>query len=178
VGDDGKWELSFDVFPLGVLFAFASLKGVHPFGRDLKEATLNIKNRQPLQLNVREIDPSVRSPPFMQLLAKMISYDPSQRPTTFEILDNPFFTEQSITAPAREQHQENMTVEPLPSTSTARQSNGGALTERMRNQPTPLPRPDTSADFSNQTDVDDSDASSIQQQEVIDPFDSIESDKR
>ena len=178
-GDDGKWELSFDVFPLGVLFAFAALKGVHPFGRDIDEAMENINNRQPLRLNViLRIDPSVRSPPFLQLLAEMVSYDPSQRPTSLEILANPFFTEQSRTAPARQQHLENVTVEPLPSTSTARQPIGGPLAERMSNQPTPLPGPVHSADFSNQTEEDGSEASSIEQQEAVDPFDSVESDKR
>ena len=119
VDDDGKWPISFDVFPLGVLFAFAALKGVHPFVKDLKEARLKIKNRRPMPLNVREIDPNVRSTPFLQLLAKMVSYDPSQRPTSSEIIANPFFIKQPIMAPAREQHLENAPV--VPSTSTARQ---------------------------------------------------------
>ena len=137
VGDDGKRELSFDVFPLGVLFAFAALKGVHPFGRDIDEAMENINNRQPLRLNViLRIDPSVRSPPFLQLLAEMVSYDPSQRPTSLEIFNHPFFTQQPIMAPARKQHLENAPVEPLPSTSTARQPNGEAQAKKIKNRAT------------------------------------------
>ena len=166
VGDDGKWELSFDVFPLGVLFAFAALKGAHPFGKDLKEATLNIKNRQPLQLNLREIDSNVYSPPFMQLLARMVSYDPLQRPTSLEIFNHPFFTQQPIMATARQQHPENAPVEPLPFISTARRPNGEALVTKMSNQPDPqfiFVSVPSSASCINQTEEDDSETSSIQQ---------------
>ena len=111
--DGGKRKASFDTFSLGLLFAFAALKGVHPFGRDLKEAKEHIRNRDPMSLNVKEIDLNIRSAQFLQLLLKMICYDPSQRPTTSQILAHPFFMLQPIMAPARQQNLEDVpTLEP------------------------------------------------------------------
>jgi len=135
--DGGKRNASFDTFSLGLLFAFAALKGVHPFGRDLKEAKEHIRNRDPMSLNVKEIDPNIRSEQFLKLLAKMICYDPSQRPTSSQILAHPFFILQPIMAPARQQHLEDApTLEPsatLPSTSEARQPNGEAQVKKVKN---------------------------------------------
>ena len=117
IDEDGERELSSDIFPLGVLYAFVALKGVHPFGKDLEEAVENIKNRQPMSLNVREFDPTVtandRSEPFLQLLAKMVSYDPPERPTTSQVLDHPFFTGQPIITPVRQEQESAPTVEPV-----------------------------------------------------------------
>ena len=95
-GEGGK-ELSSDIFPLVLLYAFFALICVHPFGRDTEEASESIKNQQPMPLNVKQ----VRSVALLQLLIKMISYDPSKRPTTSQILDHPFFTQQPRMAPAR-----------------------------------------------------------------------------
>jgi len=136
--DGGNRNASFDTFSLGLLFAFAALKGVHPFGRDLKEAKEHIRNRDPMSLDAKEIDLNIRSTQFLQLLVKMICYDPSQRPTTSQILAHPFFMLQPKMAPAKQQHLEDApTVKlstTLPSTSTARQPNGEALVKKVKSQ--------------------------------------------
>ena len=136
IDEDGERELSSDIFPLGILYAFVALKGTHPFGKDLNEASENIKNRQPMPLNAREIDPNVRSAAFLQLLVQMVSYDPSKRPTTPQVLDDPFFTGQPIMAPVRQQQETAPTVEPfLPSVHSAASppfSNCDAPTQKVR----------------------------------------------
>ena len=155
IDEDGERELSSDIFPLGVLYAFVALKGVHPFGKDLEEAVENIKNRQPMPLNVREFDPTVtandRSEAFLQLLAKMVSYDPSERPTTSQVLDHPFFTLQPIMTTVRQEQESAPTVEPvvhsLPSTASPSLLSREApakkvrlVLEEKRNQQTLVPQ--------------------------------------
>ena len=136
IDEDSERELSSDIFPLGILYAFVALKGTHPFGKDLNEASENIKNRQPMLLNVREIDPNVRSAAFLQLLVQMVSYDPSKRPSTPQVLDDPFFTLQPIMAPVRQQQETAPTVVPLlpslPATASPRLPNGDATAQKVR----------------------------------------------
>ena len=98
----GEYLLSFDIFPLGCLFGFTALRGIHPFGWTTK----HFKDQQPMTLTLQEVDISVRCSAFMDLLHKMLDYDASKRPTTEEILNDPFFKKQPvITVQRREQQQ-------------------------------------------------------------------------
>ena len=124
VDQEGNRNSSFDIFPLGLVLGFTASNGVYPFGTDLKEAIECMENQQPMTLAPQQIDESIQSASFLDLLGKMLDYDATKRPTASEILDHPFFKKQPI-IPL--QQEEEITHQlPHPSTPSNRLSIGEA----------------------------------------------------
>ena len=109
---NGKRDLPTDIFPLGILFGYIALRGVHPFGTDLDDAIGKMKNREPLVLkDIKTIDSYVKGDQgfFINLFTNMVSYE--ARPTVYEVLNHPFFTQQlPIMTPPRPEQQLEVTV--------------------------------------------------------------------
>ena len=120
VDQEGNRNSSFDIFPMGLVLGFTASNGVYPFGTDLKEAIERMENQQPMTLAPQQIDESIQSASFLDLLGKMLDYDATKRPTASEIPDHPFFKKQTIIAL---QQQEGIPRQlPLPLSSTPCQS--------------------------------------------------------
>ena len=91
VDKEGQRNSSFDIFPVALVFGFTVSKGVHAFGSNLEEAIERIEKQEPMTLTFAQIDASIRCPAFMDLLAKMLNYDATKRPTATDILNHNFF---------------------------------------------------------------------------------------
>jgi len=84
-------KLSFDIFPLGILFGFAMTGGQHMFSWPGQtayfEIKTKIKNNEP---NWSLLDEK-KFTALKNLLQVMLSTDPNKRGTISELLDHPFF---------------------------------------------------------------------------------------
>ena len=97
LNEEGKRRPSFDVFALGLLFVVTTSNGVHPFGLNLKQAKKRIKNQLPMTLTTEQIDGSISSSAFFELVKKMLDFDASERPTASEILSSSIFNQKEKT---------------------------------------------------------------------------------
>ena len=130
VDQEGNRNSSFDIFPLGLVLGFTASNGVYPFGTDLKEAIECMENQQPMTLAPQQIDESIQSASFLDLLGKMLDYDATKRPTASEIPDHPFFKKQPIIPfHLKEKIAHQL---PHPSTSSIRLSTGEAPAKKFR----------------------------------------------
>lgn len=80
-----------DIFSLGCVFFYVLTKGQHPYGdRYMREANIikGIYDLSPLRLNIRNRGTVAEA---NDLISRMISKDPSNRPTAFEVLKHPLF---------------------------------------------------------------------------------------
>ena len=57
VNDEGRFGPSFDIFPLGAVFAFTASKGMHPFGRDIRNSLFTHQKETPHDSRRRPIGP-------------------------------------------------------------------------------------------------------------------------
>jgi serine/threonine-protein kinase/endoribonuclease IRE1 len=105
---------SFDTFSLGCIYGFIVLNGLHPFGTD---PISRIANRKPMTLTLSQVTArSLFKQSFYHLIARMLNYDASKRPSTNFILCHPLFNHPSaIIFPTRrlEQQQQNKRFLPL-----------------------------------------------------------------
>ena len=97
LNEEGKRRPSFDIFALGLLFVVTTSNGVHPFGLNLKQAKKRIKNQLPMTLTTEQIDGSISSSAFFELVKKMLDFDASERPTASEILSSSIFHKEEKT---------------------------------------------------------------------------------
>lgn len=80
-----------DIFSLGCVFFYVLTKGQHPYGdRYMREANIikGIYDLSPLRQHIRDRGMVTEA---TDLIARMISKDPSKRPTAFEVLKHPLF---------------------------------------------------------------------------------------
>jgi len=80
----GRKTMKVDIFSLGCLFYFMLSKAVHPFGNRFKRNG-NIVD------GTWNLDKIKHLPEAYHLIATMISYDPTKRPTSDEVISHPFF---------------------------------------------------------------------------------------
>ena len=118
VDEEGNTNSSFDIFPLGCICAFAASHGVHPFGVHLDEAIERIKTQQPLKLKLAQIDESLRTDAFFDLIKQMVSYNASDRPTSTEILSYLLTQPLSVITIQQQKEVQVPVMEPIPSTSS------------------------------------------------------------
>ena len=121
VDEEGHRKSSFDIFPLGLVFGFTASRGIHPFG-----SIARIKNKMSMTLTLVQMDESVRSDAFMELLYRMLDFDASKRPNASEILHHQIFQKRPVI------ESQNVSSLLLPSASTLRQPNGEAPVKRMQ----------------------------------------------
>ena len=79
---------SFDIFPLGCVYSFAATHGVHSFGVHLDEAIDRIKTQRPIKLELAQIDESLRTDAFLDLIKQIVNYDSTKRPSATEIISH------------------------------------------------------------------------------------------
>jgi len=70
------------------------LNGLHPFGTD---PISGIKNRQPKRLNLGQEKCKVLTPALLDLIARMLNFDSSKRPSAADVLLRPMFSQQQST---------------------------------------------------------------------------------
>ena len=78
-----------DIFDLGCLFSYL-LFGSHPFG-EYSERQANINKKL-----VRLLEDDTSDPKAIQLISKMIKYDPAGRPTAAEVLSDPYLHQRAV----------------------------------------------------------------------------------
>lgn len=84
--EEQRTTCAVDIFSVGCVFYYVLTKGKHPFGDSLRR-----------QANILSGDHSLDGLPMTEgylrrnLIEKMISYDPSERPTAKTVLQHPFF---------------------------------------------------------------------------------------
>ena len=133
VDEKGLRRPSFDIFPLGLILGFTASGGIHPFGRDLDEAIDRIGKKRDVKLSFTQLDESVRSVAFMELLTKMLSYDQTKRPAASEILDHLLIEMQPVMgAQPQEKTPYVEPVMPLPSLASSRSHVGKSPAKKLR----------------------------------------------
>ena len=81
---------SFDIFPLGCLYAFTASNGIHAFGVDYVS---RISNKQPMTLALTQLDGSVRSVSFLDLIGRMLNFEAKERPSVSDVLAHSIFNQ-------------------------------------------------------------------------------------
>jgi serine/threonine-protein kinase/endoribonuclease IRE1 len=76
-----------DIFSAGCIVAFVLTKGVHPFGSIVSERDGNIMHARADLEALEALD----LPEAVDIVRRMISYTPSERPSAAEVLMHPFF---------------------------------------------------------------------------------------
>jgi len=116
---------SFDIFPLGCLYAFTASNGIHAFGVDYVS---RISNKQPMTLALTQLDGSVRSVSFLDLINRMIHFEAKERPSVSDVLAHCTFSQPPLLIASSQQTEMRIDHlishslafnEPMPSTSTA-----------------------------------------------------------
>ncbi|XP_055609456.1 serine/threonine-protein kinase/endoribonuclease ire-1-like [Uranotaenia lowii] len=82
---------SVDIFSLGCVFYYVMSKGLHPFGDNLKRQANILSGEFDLQAFHRNEKPSNMSVLAEELIADMISADPSKRPPSTAVRNHPLF---------------------------------------------------------------------------------------
>jgi serine/threonine protein kinase len=91
---------SFDIFPLGCLYAFTASNGTHAFGSD---HISRISNKRPMTLTLNQLVRNLQSISFLGLIGEMINFNAEERPTVLEILAHPIFNQQPISTDSSQQ---------------------------------------------------------------------------
>ena len=118
---------SFDIFPLGCLYAFTASNGIHAFGVDYVS---RISNKQPMTLALTQLDGSVRSVSFLDLIGRMLNFEAKERPSVSDVLAHSIFNQPPLLIASSQQAEvtighlisRSSTLafnEPMPSTSIA-----------------------------------------------------------
>ena len=78
------------------LFAFGCVIGYclerHPFGECKEERTIHIKNSQPIVLTLADLSNVEDAHEAFNLINLLVNYNPTMRPSAYEILKHPYFT--------------------------------------------------------------------------------------
>jgi serine/threonine protein kinase len=131
VDENENRDFNFDIFPLGCVIAFSASHGVHPFGVHLDKAIERIKNQRPMKLKLAQIDESLNTNAFLDLVKQMVNYDVSKRPSATEILSHPLFQLQSTVSFQKEM--QIPVVEPISSTSSSVQTDSLRMCAKRSN---------------------------------------------
>lgn len=95
-----RYDSKVDIFPLGCVFSYTlSKRKLHPFGNDLDHRSKQIREKKdPEFLTIMKDLKEDYSNDFLafELIKSMIRMEPVDRPTTKEILRNPFFLEYDL----------------------------------------------------------------------------------
>jgi serine/threonine protein kinase len=123
VDENGNREFNFDIFPLGCVLAFSASHGIHPFGIHLDEAINRIKIQRSMKLELTQIDESIRTNAFLDLVKQMVNYDASKRPSATKILNHHLFQIQPVVSFQNQNKVRIPVVDPKSSTSSSGQAN-------------------------------------------------------
>lgn len=117
---------SFDIFPLGCLYAFTASNGIHAFGSDYVS---RISNKQPMTLALYQLDGSLQSVSFLDLIGHMLNFKAGERPSVTDVLGHAIFCQTPVLIVSSQQSEvrtdhlssrssASVFNEPIPSTST------------------------------------------------------------
>jgi serine/threonine protein kinase len=73
------------------MYSFVLSRGLHAFGVEKEDRIVNIKKKKPMTLAVDQLTNVVRAAEVFNLICKMLSFNPEQRPTATAILNDAFF---------------------------------------------------------------------------------------
>ena len=93
-----EFTMAMDTFALGLTFGFALSGGVHPYGNQEVERIYNIKKKKSMILTVHQLKnaESGAARRVFNLIRSMLNIQADQRPSTADVLNNPYFTASSF----------------------------------------------------------------------------------
>ena len=86
-----KFSTQMDLYALSLIFGYSLNKGCHPFGEDTDKRIVRIKESQPMILTLNQITNVPNLEQVLPLINRMLSSEPSQRPSASDVLEDVFF---------------------------------------------------------------------------------------
>jgi len=92
--DTNDYDLKVDIFPLGCVFGYTLSGGKYLFGDSLLEQAVRILHKRPMTLVLAQLkNPFCNDRKIFELIESMVKMDPKDRPSSYAVLNNPFFLE-------------------------------------------------------------------------------------
>ena len=87
-----RFDSKADIFPLGCIFAYTLSGGKHPFGENVDDRSVLIRDKGAMVMVKKDlIKPYLDKYLAFDLIKSMLKMDPSERPTVEQVLESHFF---------------------------------------------------------------------------------------